>query len=113
MAGDGLIIDGIDSTEYGLKPPLVSVVIPNRNYGRFIGAAINSIRSQDYTHFECLIIDNGSTDDSRAVITRHIDGDARFSLLFFDKNHGVMGAWLEALDRVRGRIRYVSRFRRR
>jgi len=102
MAGDGLTIDGVDCTELGLKPPLVSVVIPNWNYARFIGAAIDSIRSQDYPHFECLIIDNGSTDDSRAVITRHIDGDARFSTLFLDKNYGIMGAWLAALDRVRG-----------
>jgi hypothetical protein len=102
MAGDGLTIDGVDCTELGLKPPLVSVVITSWNYARFVGAAIDSIRSQDYPHFECLVIDNGSIDDSRAVITRHIDGDARFSVLFHDKNQGMMGAWQAALDRVRG-----------
>ncbi len=102
MADDGLTIDGTDCTQFGLKPPLVSVVITNWNYARFVGAAIDSIREQDYPHFECLIIDNGSTDDSRAVITRHIDGDARFSVLFFDKNQGMMGAWQAALDRIGG-----------
>src|ERR1700722_18169089 len=102
MAGDGLTIDGTDCKEFGLKTPLVSVVVLNWNYARFVGAAIDSIRSQDYPHFECLVIDNGSTDDSRAVITRHIDGDARFSVLFLDKNQGMMGAWQIALDRVKG-----------
>ena len=102
MANDGLTIDGVDCRELGLKPPLVSVVIPNWNYARFVGAAIDSIRAQDYPHFECLVIDNGSTYDSRAVITRHISGDARFSVLFLDKNYGIMGAWQEALNRVTG-----------
>ena len=102
MAGDGLTIGGVDSGEYGLKPPLVSVVIVNWDYGRFVGAAIDSIRRQDYPHFECLIVDNGSTDDSRAVIARHVAGDPRFSTLFFDRNHGQMAAWLEALDRAKG-----------
>jgi glycosyltransferase involved in cell wall biosynthesis len=102
MAKDGLIIDGVDCRELGLKAPLVSVVIPNWNYARFVGAAIDSIRAQDYPHFECLIIDNGSTDDSRAVIARHISGDPRFSVLFLDKNYGIMGAWQEGLNRVKG-----------
>ena len=102
MAEDGLTIDGINCTELGLKPPLVSVIIVNWNYARFVGAAIDSIRGQDYSHFECLVIDNSSTDDSRTVIARQIDGDARFSFLFLDENHGMMGAWLEALDRVKG-----------
>ena len=102
MVGDGLTIDGVDCAQFGLKPPLVSVVIPNWNYARFVGAAINSIRRQDYPHFECLVIDNGSTDESRAVITRHIENDTRFSVLFLDENHGIMAAWLKALDRVKG-----------
>jgi hypothetical protein len=102
MAGDGLTIDGVDCTAYGLKPPLVSVVIVNWNCARFVGAAIDSIRNQDYPHFECLVVDNGSTDDSRAIITRQIDGDARFSVLFLDKNRGMMGGWQAALDRIRG-----------
>src|ERR1035437_6166110 len=67
MAGDGLTIDRIDCTELGLKPPLVSVVITSWNHARFVGAAIDSIRGQDYPHLECLVIDNGSIDDSRAV----------------------------------------------
>lgn len=102
MSADGLAIEGLSVSEHGLESPLVSVVLLNQNYARFIGAAIDSVRQQDYPYFECLIIDNGSTDDSHSVIARHVEGDSRFSVLHLDKNYGIMGTWLKALDLVRG-----------
>jgi glycosyltransferase involved in cell wall biosynthesis len=50
------------------KLPGVSIVIPNYNYARFVGAAIDSGLAQDHPKTEVIVVDDGSTDDSRAVI---------------------------------------------
>lgn len=49
----------------------VSVLITSYNYGKFIGAAIESALSQDYTGpVECVVVDDGSTDDTADVVGR-------------------------------------------
>lgn len=85
-----------------VKPPLVSFVVISWNYAQFVGAAIDSIRAQDYPHFECLVINNGSTDDSAEVIARHIQGDNRFAVATLAENLGQLGAAFWALDKVKG-----------
>lgn len=49
---------------------LVSIVINNYNYGRYLGAAIESALAQTYPHREIIVVDDGSTDDSGEVIAR-------------------------------------------
>ncbi|WP_051948762.1 glycosyltransferase family 2 protein [Methylosinus sp. PW1] len=55
--------------------PLVSVVITNYNYGRFLLEALNSALTQTYPRIECIIVDDASTDESdlvlRAIRARH------------------------------------------
>src|SRR5215470_7810484 len=60
--------------------PLVSVLMSNYNYAQYISTAIESVLSQTYSHFELIICDDGSTDDSVAVIQRYLD-DGRIQLL--------------------------------
>jgi glycosyltransferase involved in cell wall biosynthesis len=48
--------------------PLVSIIINNYNYAGFLGAAIESALAQTYRPIEVIVVDDGSTDDSRAVI---------------------------------------------
>jgi glycosyltransferase involved in cell wall biosynthesis len=48
--------------------PLVSVLINNHNYARYLAAAIESALSQDYPAIEVVVVDDGSTDASRDVI---------------------------------------------
>lgn len=48
--------------------PRVSIVIDNYNYGRYVGEAIQSALDQDYPNTEIIVVDDGSTDGSRAVI---------------------------------------------
>src|ERR1039457_7315636 len=71
--------------------PLVSVLIANYNYGRFIGAAIESVLKQTYQVFEICICDDGSSDDSREIITGSADRDSRIKQVF-NPNGGVGSA---------------------
>ena len=48
--------------------PLVSVCVTSFNYARFVSAAIDSALSQSYPRIEVIVVDDGSTDDSRALI---------------------------------------------
>ena len=48
--------------------PLVDVIIVNFNYGAYLAAAVDSVFAQSYGRVACLLVDNGSTDDSPAVI---------------------------------------------
>ncbi len=48
--------------------PLISVVIPNHNYGEFLKDAILSILAQDYPKVEIIVVDNGSTDESKVIL---------------------------------------------
>lgn len=51
--------------------PLASVVVTSYNYGRFLKAAIDSALNQTYPHTEVIVVDDGSTDDSRDIIAEY------------------------------------------
>jgi glycosyltransferase involved in cell wall biosynthesis len=50
---------------------IVSIVINNFNYGRYLGQAIDSCLSQTYRNIELIVVDDGSIDESRAVIAKY------------------------------------------
>ena len=53
------------------EPIKISIVISNYNYGRYLPQCLDSVRAQTYPHVECIVVDDGSTDDSREVIARY------------------------------------------
>ncbi len=67
--------------------PLITVYITNRNYGRYIEQSIQSVLNQTIQQFELLIIDDGSTDNSRDIIERYRD-DERITIIY-QKNKGL------------------------
>ncbi|MGD0318405.1 MAG: glycosyltransferase [Nitrososphaerales archaeon] len=61
--------------------PLVSVIMPNLDKGRYVGDAIESILNQSYENFELLFVDNGSKDTSREIAQQCCRRDKRLLML--------------------------------
>jgi len=51
--------------------PLVSVIINNYNYARFLKEAVDSVLMQTYPHLDVVVVDDGSTDNSREIIASY------------------------------------------
>lgn len=58
--------------------PLVSIIIPTYNRANLICETINSIIAQTYFNWECIIVDDGSTDDTSDIINKYVKEDKRF-----------------------------------
>jgi glycosyltransferase involved in cell wall biosynthesis len=83
--------------------PLVSILVSNYNYGRYIGDAIQSALKQTYSHIELIICDDGSTDNSVEVIDEYERKDARL-LLIRKANGGQASGFNAAFAASRGEI---------
>ncbi|KAB2867528.1 MAG: glycosyltransferase family 2 protein, partial [Bacteroidales bacterium] len=67
--------------------PLISVIIPTYNAERFIIETLTSVINQSYTHWECIIIDDGSTDSTKEIIDEYCKADNRIKY-YYQKNSG-------------------------
>ena len=69
--------------------PFISVVMPVYNGADFLAESIDSILCQSYPHFEFIIVDDGSTDDSPAIIEAFAAQDRHIRPLFTSGRHAV------------------------
>ncbi len=83
--------------------PLVSVVMPSLNQGRFIESAIDSVLSQDYPHIELIVADGVSTDNTLQSLKLRAQDDQRLRY-FSEPDSGPADALNKALVRTRGTI---------
>jgi glycosyltransferase involved in cell wall biosynthesis len=60
----------------------VSIIVPCYNQAEYLGEALQSVLVQDYANWECIIVNDGSTDDTEIVAKQWCDKDARFRYLF-------------------------------
>jgi glycosyltransferase involved in cell wall biosynthesis len=82
-----------------MQQGLVSVMMPAYNAGRYIGEAIESVLAQTFSNWELLVVNDGSTDDTAAVVARF--QDPRIHLIS-KANGGESSARNVALERSRG-----------
>lgn len=82
------------------KQILISIIIPTYNRSFYLLECLNSVLSQTYTNWECLIIDDGSSDDTELVAKRLVDKDSRFKYYkrLDNYKHGGCGARNYGLD---------------
>lgn len=80
--------------------PKVSVIIPTYNRARFVCKAVQSALDQSYGNLEVLIVDDGSTDDTRSVIEAQYNDSRVFYI--YQENRGQNGARNTALERATG-----------
>lgn len=102
----------------------VSIIIPNYNRAHLILYTLKSIENQDYQNWECLIIDDHSTDNSIDVIENYIKNDKRFKLFIrpaerpkganacrnfgFELSEGYYIQWFDSDDiMIRNHISYL------
>lgn len=90
------------------KVGLASIIISSYNYGRFLAEAIDSALSQTYANTEVIVVDDGSTDNSREIIASYKNriipvlkengGQTSAFNVGFDKSHGEIILFLDADD---------------
>jgi glycosyltransferase involved in cell wall biosynthesis len=81
--------------------PTVTVIIPTYNRGCIIGQTIESVLLQSFTDFELIVVDDGSTDDTRTVVQSIMDDRIKY---FYKENGGVSSARNLGLKKVQGQF---------
>ena len=79
----------------------VSIVITCYNQASFLGETIDSVTKQTYTNWECILINDGSTDSSEIIAIQKTKGDDRFQYIY-QKNMGVCVARNNAINLAKG-----------
>ena len=82
--------------------PKVSVIVPSYNLGKYLPETLESVIAQTFTDWECIIVENGSTDGSKDIVGAFARKDGRFVPLFLQENVGVAAARNRGLDLAKG-----------
>ena len=80
------------------KDPLVSIIVPSYNHERYITQCIESIFSQTYKNFELIVIDDGSTDKSRTILSE-LQSKHQFNLIL-QENIGVSATLTKTISEI-------------
>jgi len=107
---------------------LVSIIIPCYNGGKFIEKTIKNVLSQTYSNIECIVVDDGSTDNTGDVCKSLMNEGAQFVYLYKEnggvssaRNFGInhsKGTWIQVLDhddrlnedKIRFQLEYFEEF---
>src|SRR5579863_2438585 len=88
--------------------PAVSVIVPNYNHARFLRKRLGTILAQTYQDFELILLDDCSTDESRAILQEYAS-NPRVRLEFNDANSGSpFRQWNKGVRLARGRYVWIA-----
>ncbi|MEW6195151.1 MAG: glycosyltransferase family 2 protein [Bacteroidota bacterium] len=78
--------------------PKISVVVPVYNREKLLIRALDSVKNQTFKDFECIIIDNNSSDNTFNVAKKYTESDKRFSAYKQERNVGPVRNWLRGVE---------------
>ena len=94
--------------------PFVTIIMATYNRAHFIGETLHSIKNQTYTNWECIIVDEGSNDNTEEIVNKFCEDDFRFS--FYKKDlskysKGLSGTRNYGLDiAIQNNAKYIQLF---
>lgn len=92
-----------------MASPLVSVIVPNYNYARYLPERLESVFNQTFQDFEVIILDDCSTDDSREVIDRYRNHPKVSAIVFNEENSGSpFKQWFKGLEMAKGELIWIA-----
>lgn len=81
---------------------MVSVIMPTYNSGRFIAESIESVICQTYNNWELIIVDDASTDNTKAIVAEYIRKYSSIKYIFIEENSGAAFARTKAISMAQG-----------
>lgn len=81
--------------------PLVSIIIPCYNQGRFLNKTLESVLNQTYSNWECIVVNDGSLDHTEIIANNWVGKDSRFKYLY-KENGGLSSARNTGLETATG-----------
>ena len=84
--------------------PLFSILIANYNNGKYIAECLGSVLNQDYSNIEIILVDDGSTDNSLAIIQPYLTQHQNIKLFINETNKGVGYTKKRCIDEASGEI---------
>jgi len=82
-------------------PPLVSIIIPCYNQGDTLPLTLDSVLQQSYLDWECIIMDDGSSDNSNIIAQKYTEKDKRFHY-YYQNNQGLAQTRNNAIKKSHG-----------
>lgn len=86
--------------------PFISIIVPTFNRAVLIKETLLSIESQTHKNFECILVDDGSTDNTIGVAQEFINRDIRFKIVLNNRKKGAQGARNTGLLNAKGEFIY-------
>ena len=84
-----------------ITSPKISIIVPVYKVEQYLRRCLDSIVAQTFTDWECILIDDGSPDNSGRICDEYAEKDKRFRV-FHQENVGVSAARNKGLDEARG-----------
>jgi len=88
--------------------PLISIIVPCYNQAQYLDECLQSVLEQTYTDWECIIVNDGSPDNTEEIARKWVEKDSRFKYLHQEnggvaaaRNYGIknaLGTWILPLD---------------
>jgi hypothetical protein len=90
--------------------PLVTIIVPNYNHGKFLKERLESIYAQDYANFEVVLLDDNSDDDSREILQSYLTRYSGKTRMVVNEVNGGSGykQWIKGISIAEGELIWIA-----